>query len=129
MSAVTIVSEAVQLDYPVQDYITGIFSEPDPDDDPVEFFIRPLLESEAVAEAEIEAICARLQAMWDAQIGNAHTDAAVKLDKVLDMRRQEHLAKRQTVTQVVDIASVVKVPFSFLRGARPHTAHTSFYPT
>ncbi|KAL8280925.1 hypothetical protein RQP46_006604 [Phenoliferia psychrophenolica] len=97
-----------KLDYSILDYCTGLWTDPDPDDHPCESFVKPLLESEGLAEDEIEAICARLQALWDAQIGVHQVAEPAKLEQVLDMRRQEHLSKRQTVTQVVDIASVVK---------------------
>ncbi|BGP16138.1 hypothetical protein JCM10213v2_004132 [Rhodosporidiobolus nylandii] len=105
------------LDFPVASYINSLFSaqsDPDPADDPVSTFIRPLLESESVhpvAQDEIDRICDELAKQWQQLTG---TEEAVqqkgpaKLDVALDMRRQEMKSKRQAVTQVVDIASVVK---------------------
>lgn len=109
------------LDFPILSYINGIFGpDADPNDNPVESFIRPLLESETrpvVPQDEIERVCAELQAMWyktkggvGAAGGAAGQNGAgepAKLDVALDMRRQELKSKRQAVTQVVDIASVV----------------------
>ncbi|GAA5973896.1 hypothetical protein JCM21900_005920 [Sporobolomyces salmonicolor] len=106
------------LDYPILSYISSLFSssDADPADDPISTFIRPLLESETVhpiPEADIERICSELAKMWEkltgaeADVGAAGKGPA-KLDQALDMRRQELKSKRQAVTQVVDIASVVK---------------------
>lgn len=108
------------LDFPILSYINGIFGpDADPNDNPVESFIRPLLESETrpvVPEDEIERVCSELQAMWDKSTGGVGAAGAAaskngaepaKLDVALDMRRQELKSKRQAVTQVVDIASVV----------------------
>ena len=57
------------LDFPILSYINGIFGpDADPNDNPVESFIRPLLESETrpvVPQDEIDRVCAELQAMWD----------------------------------------------------------------
>lgn len=98
-----------QLDWPIIDYVTSLWADAtDADDQPVESFIRPLLESESLPQDDVDSICASLQSLWDAQTGGARSTGPAKLDKVLDMRRQEHLSKKQTVTQVVDIASVVK---------------------
>ncbi|GAA5909776.1 hypothetical protein JCM5296_002308 [Sporobolomyces johnsonii] len=106
------------LDYPILSYISSLFSssDADPADDPISTFIRPLLESETVhpvPEADIERICSELAKMWDKLTGaeanvGAAGKAPAKLDQALDMRRQELKSKRQAVTQVVDIASVVK---------------------
>lgn len=109
------------LDFPILSYINGIFgSDADPNDNPVESFIRPLLESEtrpSVPQDEIDRVCTDLQAMWDkatggtsgagGQAGGQNGAEPAKLDVALDMRRQEMKSKRQAVTQVVDIASVV----------------------
>lgn len=108
------------LDFPILSYINGIFgSDADPNDNPVESFIRPLLESETrpvVPQDEIDRVCAELQAMWDKTTGGVGAAGGAagqngaepaKLDVALDMRRQELKSKRQAVTQVVDIASVV----------------------
>lgn len=111
MASADILNEAFnyQLDGPILDYVTSLWADAvDPDDQPVETFVRPLLESESLPSAAIESICAALQALWETQIGGKKTVGPAKLDKVLDMRRQEHEAKKQTMTQVVDIASVVK---------------------
>ncbi|KAK4053350.1 hypothetical protein OIO90_003962 [Microbotryomycetes sp. JL221] len=98
------------LDGPVEDYIASLFdsSEPDPTDDPIAHFIHPLLESEHVNEQDIERVCSQLQSLWEEQTGRISDKGPAKLDKVVDMRRQEAISKRQTVTQVVDISSVVK---------------------
>ncbi|GAA5957232.1 hypothetical protein JCM8115_006923 [Rhodotorula mucilaginosa] len=110
------------LDFPILSYINGIFGpDADPNDNPVESFIRPLLESETrpvVPQDEIDRVCAELQAMWDKTTGGVGAAGGAagqngagepaKLDVALDMRRQELKSKRQAVTQVVDIASVVK---------------------
>ncbi|KAM0748253.1 putative regulation of translational elongation-related protein [Meredithblackwellia eburnea MCA 4105] len=113
MSASAVVNKVVdgKLDYAVIDYIDGLWQDddPDPNDDPVESFIRPLLVSEHVATIDIDRVCNELQLLWDKNTGSSSSSRApAKLDQVLDMRRQEHLSKKQTVTQVVDIASVVK---------------------
>lgn len=79
------------------------------DDDPVETFIRPLLETEenTVEGLNVDDICAQLTKLWNIQTGAVVARTPAKLDRALDMRRQEHLSKKQTLTQVVDIASVV----------------------
>ncbi|BGP21060.1 hypothetical protein JCM10213_007578 [Rhodosporidiobolus nylandii] len=117
MAAQLILKAIPSLDFPVASYINSLFSaqsDPDPADDPVSTFIRPLLESESVhpvAQDEIDRICDELAKQWQQLTG---TEEAVqqkgpaKLDVALDMRRQELKSKRQAVTQVVDIASVVK---------------------
>lgn len=96
------------LDYPIIDYVTTLWSDPDVDDEPVELFIRPLLISESLPQEAIDSICSQLQSLWEAATGASKEIRPAKLDQVLDMRRQEHMSKKQTVTQVVDIASVVK---------------------
>lgn len=113
------------LDFPILSYINGIFGpDADPNDNPVESFIRPLLESETrpvVPADEVDRVCAELQAMWDKATGGAGgaggagapgggrgANEPAKLEVALDMRRQELKSKRQAVTQVVDIASVVR---------------------
>lgn len=73
-------------------------------------FIAPLLESEQVTPADIERVCEQLQKRWDEQTGNESAAAnrgPAKLDKAVDMRRQEAMSRKQAVTQVVDISSVV----------------------
>ncbi|SCV67351.1 BQ2448_5997 [Microbotryum intermedium] len=102
------------LDYPIVEYVSSLWSDPqaDPNDDPVSTFIRPLLEGEQVDARTVTQACDALQALWVAQMGGGTRAVGkgepTKLENVLDMRRQEALSKRQTVTQVVDIASVVK---------------------
>lgn len=70
------------------------------------------MEGEDVPEEEIERCCSALQKLWEDATGSVTSRAPTKLDKALDMRRQEHLSKKQTLTQVVDIASVVGSPFA-----------------
>jgi len=91
-------------------YITSLFNETDGDldDHPVDLFVRPLLETEGLAEQEIEGICSELQQIWDKQTGTSQASGPAKLDRALDMRAAEMLSKKQAITQVVDIASVVK---------------------
>ncbi|GAA5947855.1 hypothetical protein JCM3765_001111 [Sporobolomyces pararoseus] len=109
------------LDYPVLSYINSLFtsSDADPSDDPVNTFIRPLLESESsnpVEPNEIDRICQEFTRIWEKLTGaelaakaKGETNGGpAKLDQALDMRRQELKSKRGAVTQVVDIASVVK---------------------
>ncbi|SGY90160.1 BQ5605_C039g11791 [Microbotryum silenes-dioicae] len=115
-SASEILSNCFQagLDYPILNYVSSLWSDPqaDPNDDPVETFIRPLLEGEQIEPRKIDQVCEALQALWVEQTGGSKGRSGkgepTKLENVLDMRRQEGLSKRQTVTQVVDIASVVK---------------------
>lgn len=99
-----------QLDWPIINYVEGLWNEAsDPDDDPVATFIRPMLESESLPQEAIDSICQQLQDLWDVQTGgSAKNTGPAKLDKVLDMRKQEFDAKRQTIVSSVDIASVVK---------------------
>lgn len=89
------------LDYPIIDYLSSLFSTtdlnpPDENDNPVETFVRPLLESEDIDEDDIDAVCATLQVMWDTQCGEkiANSRKPTKLERVLDMRRQEALSKK-----------------------------------
>lgn len=100
-------------------YIDSLFRPgADPEDQPVSTFIRPLLASESVhpvPPAEVDRICAEAQAAWDKLTGADGTAAAggatkgpAKLDQALDMKRQELKSRKQAVTQVVDIASVVR---------------------
>ncbi|BGP28205.1 hypothetical protein JCM10295v2_007192 [Rhodotorula toruloides] len=107
------------LDFPVLSYINSLFTtssaESDPDDDPVSSFIRPLLESESanpISQDEIDRICTECANLWQQLGGGKGKEAAgrepAKLEVALDMKRQEMKSKRQAVTQVVDIASVVK---------------------
>ncbi|GAA5887003.1 hypothetical protein JCM6882_009412 [Rhodosporidiobolus microsporus] len=108
------------MDFVVANYVDSLFrdSQADPADDPISTFIRPLLETESVhpvEPAEIDRICAELTGMWEKLTGTEGGAASgsgnagpAKLDVALDMKRQELKSKRQTVTQVVDIASVVK---------------------
>ncbi|SCZ96524.1 BZ3500_MvSof-1268-A1-R1_Chr8-2g10263 [Microbotryum saponariae] len=103
------------VDYPILNYVSSLWSDPqaDPNDDPVRTFIRPLLEGEQIEARTIDQVCEALQALWVARTGGMKKGTSgkgepTKLENVLDMRRQEALSKRQTVTQVVDIASVVK---------------------
>ncbi|KAI5474888.1 ATP-binding cassette, sub-family F, member 3 [Pseudohyphozyma bogoriensis] len=100
------------LDYPIIEYIDTLFSDADADDqdDPIGTFVRPLLETYTPAQVpeDINDICIQLEQIWTTLTGNKIERQPAKLDKVLDMRRQEILSKRQAVTQVVDIASVVK---------------------
>ncbi|KAM0787213.1 hypothetical protein ACM66B_006451 [Microbotryomycetes sp. NB124-2] len=110
--AVRIVNSVLptSLDGPIEDYIASLFggSEPDPSDEPVVQFIQPLLESEHVPQQDISSVCQHLQKLWDEQTGNVSNKGPARLEQVVDMRRQEALSKKQTVTQVVDISSVVK---------------------
>ncbi|GAA6009424.1 hypothetical protein JCM10207_003775 [Rhodosporidiobolus poonsookiae] len=119
MAAQILLKAIPQLDFTIANYVNSLFSssDADPTDQPVDLFVRPLLESESVhpiAPAEIDRICAELQGMWEKLTGTeGGADAKgqagpAKLDQALDMRRQELKSKRQAVTQVVDIASVVK---------------------
>lgn len=121
MAAQMLYKAIPNLDFAVANYVNSLFSssDADPADQPVESFIRPLLEGEAVNPVprdEIERICTELAAQWRAltgtEDGGAGNSAAApaKLDVALDMRRQELKSKRQTVTHVVDIASVVRTP-------------------
>lgn len=123
------------LDYPIIDYLTSLFTTSDPDvsDNPIESFVRPLLESEdTISEEDIESVCVTLQAMWDNHCGeSARTRKPERLERVLDMRRQEALSKKSAscvlfspslslllgnrltglvhaVIEVVDIESTVK---------------------
>ncbi|GAA6003931.1 putative AAA family ATPase GCN20 [Rhodotorula paludigena] len=102
------------LDFPVLSYINSLFtsSDADPADDPVGSFIRPLLESEStVPPADVDRVCAEMDALWLKLTGAEQARAErgpAKLEQALDMRRQELKSKRQVVTQVVDVASVVK---------------------
>ncbi|GAA6052572.1 hypothetical protein JCM3770_003249 [Rhodotorula araucariae] len=105
------------LDFPVLSYIDSLFRPgADADDQPVESFIRPLLATESVHPVpadEIDRICAEAQAAWDKLTGAEGGSAGgskgpAKLDQALDMKRQELKSRKQAVTQVVDIASVVK---------------------
>ncbi|GAA5847592.1 hypothetical protein JCM9279_005315 [Rhodotorula babjevae] len=109
------------LDFPVLSYIDSLFRPgADPEDQPVDTFIRPLLASESVHPVphdDIERICAEAQAQWDkltgadgaaGGAGGSGTKGPAKLDQALDMKRQELKSRKQAVTQVVDIASVVK---------------------
>ncbi|GAA5909076.1 hypothetical protein JCM8208_007424 [Rhodotorula glutinis] len=110
------------LDFPVLSYIDSLFRPgADPEDQPVDTFIRPLLASESVHPVPhdtIERICAEAQAQWDkltgadgaagGAAGGSGTKGPAKLDQALDMKRQELKSRKQAVTQVVDIASVVK---------------------
>ena len=93
-----------------QDYITGLWSsdadEVDVDDDPVNTFIRPLLETENVPDLDVERVCSALTALWEKQTGAVVARQPAKLDVALDMRRQELLSKKQTIVSAVDIASV-----------------------
>lgn len=99
------------LDYPILDYLTTLWGSEDADaeDDPTELFVRPMLESEQIPRDEIDRICSALQAMWVKQTGGVAAHAPTKLDRIVDMRRQEAMSKRQAqaATQVVDVSSVV----------------------
>lgn len=110
-------------------YIDSLFRPgADPEDQPVDTFIRPLLASESVHPVphdDIERICAEAQAQWDkltgadgaaGGAGGSGTKGPAKLDQALDMKRQELKSRKQAVTQVVDIASVVRLLFSPLAG-------------
>jgi ATP-binding cassette subfamily F protein 3 len=110
------------LDYPVLSYINSLFtaSDADPSDDPVNTFIRPLLQSESstpVEPTEIDRICLEFTRIWEKLTGaelaakakGESNGGPAKLDQALDMRRQELKSKRGAVTQVVDIASVVSL--------------------
>lgn len=103
-----------QLDYPIADYVDGLFSDPDadPQDTPVDSFVRPLLECQACDADLMEEICADLQARWNKLTGTTTHRGPARMEVALDMRRQEVLSKRNTVAQVVDVASVVKVRMS-----------------
>lgn len=95
MSAAKALSAALpQVDYPILDYVTSLFNDADPDDHPIDTFIRPLLESEEVSAEDINLLCITLQALWDAQIGGKEERAPAKLERVLDMRRAEAMSKK-----------------------------------
>ncbi|GAA5858103.1 hypothetical protein JCM8547_005652 [Rhodosporidiobolus lusitaniae] len=116
MAAQILLKALPNLDFPITSYVDSLFRNAADlsDDSPVTDFIRPLLEGESVhpvPQDEIDRICAELQAQWDKAAGTENSTAnkgPAKLDVALDMRRQELKSKRQAVTQVVDIASVVK---------------------
>jgi len=56
---------------------------------------------------DVERVCAALQALWEQQTGAVVERKPQQLSQVLDMRRAEHLSKKQTIVSAVDIASVV----------------------
>lgn len=108
MAARVLSSVLPSLDYPILDYVTSLFAEADPSDQPIISFIRPLLESESIPEEDIVLLCITLQSLWDAQTGGKEEREPTKLDRVLDMRRQEALSKHSALIEVVDIESTVK---------------------
>ncbi|GAA5977492.1 hypothetical protein JCM11641_000981 [Rhodosporidiobolus odoratus] len=121
MAAQLLLRAIPSLDYTVANYVDSLFtsSSPDPADQPISTFIRPLLESESlhpVPQAEIESICEQLGKQWaeltgrqlEEEEGGAGGRGPAKLENVVDMRRQELKSRKTAVTQVVDIASVVK---------------------
>ncbi|GAA6030513.1 hypothetical protein JCM8097_006182 [Rhodosporidiobolus ruineniae] len=116
MAAQLVAKALPTLDFACMSYLNSLFtsSDADPADDPVSSFVRPLLESESVhpvPQSEIDRICDELQGMWEKLTGSegaSQSKGPAKLEVALDMKRQEMKSKRQTVTQVVDIASVVK---------------------
>lgn len=83
-----------QIDYPILDYVTSLFADADPDDDPVTLFCQPLLESENVSAEEITLLCTTLRALWDAQTGGKEERSPAKLERIVDMRRQEAMSKK-----------------------------------
>ena len=94
MAARALSSALPQVDYPILDYVTSLFNDADPDDHPIDSFIRPLLQSESIPEEDINLLCITLQALWDAQIGTKIVKAPAKLERVLDMRRAEAMSKK-----------------------------------
>lgn len=95
MAARVLSSALPNVDYPILDYVTSLFGEAgDPDDSPVDSFIRPLLESESIPEEDIALLCVTLQQLWDNSTGNRQVRAPAKLERVVDMRRQEAIFKQ-----------------------------------
>ena len=103
MAARVLSSALPNVDYPILDYLTSLFSDefPDVDDSPIEYFVRPLLESEDIPEEAIALLCVTLQQLWDTQTGNRQIRAPAKLERVVDMKRQEAIFK-QSASQSPD---------------------------
>jgi ATP-binding cassette subfamily F protein 3 len=89
------------LDYPIIDYLSSLFTTPEPefDDNPIECFVIPLLESEGIDTGipEMAEIIKTLQEMWEEHCGASRLvdrQAPTRLEKILDMKRQEALSKQ-----------------------------------
>lgn len=103
MAARVLSSALPNVDYPILDYLTSLFNDefPDADDSPIESFVRPLLESESIDDDTIATLCDTLQQLWDAQTGNRQSRAPAKLERVVDMRRQEAIFKQSASSSIV----------------------------
>lgn len=103
------------LDYPIIDYLSSLFTTPEPefDDNPIECFVIPLLESEGIDTGveEMAEIIKTLQEMWEEHCGASrliNRQEPTRLEKILDMKRAEALSKQSASKPLCYLALVKK---------------------
>ncbi|KAG0144147.1 hypothetical protein CROQUDRAFT_660312 [Cronartium quercuum f. sp. fusiforme G11] len=95
------------LDDVVVDYLDGYLDE---DEDPVESFVRPLLECEGINPVQIEELCDKLNRIISTKRGTnkSDQDGPKTLDQAVHMRSQIAMSKTALMGAAVDIESTVK---------------------
>ncbi|CAH7683665.1 P-loop containing nucleoside triphosphate hydrolase protein [Phakopsora pachyrhizi] len=95
------------IDEIVIDYLEGYFEE---EEDPIDTFIRPLLESEGLSSDQLEEVCNRLNGILSLNRGlkSDNQDGPKTLDHAVHMRSQAAMSKTALMGAAIDIESTVK---------------------